>query len=281
MITDMSLDQELERAADALKSADALLVCAGAGMGVGSGLPDFRGDEGFWNAYPPYRNLGVDFMDMANPQWFRKDANFAWGFYGHRRNLYRKTIPHAGFATLLRWGQERGQGYFAFTSNVDGQFQKAGFDPERIVECHGAIDWNQCMKRCGAEIFKAGPETIEIDETTMRAADPLPACPECGGLARPNILMFGDFGWDPNREADQMLRMRQWLDAIDGATMAVVECGAGTAIPSVRSFARNVADTEGTLIRVNPREPQVPVQHVGLAMGAVNALERLDAMLSA
>ena len=55
------------RAAEAVASADALLVGAGAGMGVDSGLPDFRGDEGFWNAYPPFAQRGLSFMDLASP----------------------------------------------------------------------------------------------------------------------------------------------------------------------------------------------------------------------
>ncbi len=57
------------------------MVCAGAGIGVDSGLPDFRGNQGFWRAYPPFAELGLSFVDMANPQWFASDPEFAWGFY--------------------------------------------------------------------------------------------------------------------------------------------------------------------------------------------------------
>ena len=52
-------------------------------MGVDSGLPDFRGDRGFWKAYPPYAKLGLHFAEMANPRWFDSDPELAWGFYGH------------------------------------------------------------------------------------------------------------------------------------------------------------------------------------------------------
>ena len=61
-----------------------LLFTAGAGMGVDSGLPDFRGDKGFWKAYPAL--FGHSFSDMANPSWFDSDPRLAWGFYGHRLN---------------------------------------------------------------------------------------------------------------------------------------------------------------------------------------------------
>lgn len=58
------MDEEIQRAAELISEADALLITAGAG--VDSGLPDFRGNEGFWNAYPPYRKLGRSFIEMAN-----------------------------------------------------------------------------------------------------------------------------------------------------------------------------------------------------------------------
>src|SRR5271170_6633192 len=98
------LESALRRAADAIGEADALLIGAGAGMGVDSGLPDFRGNEGFWKAYPPFRQRKLSFVELANPVWFRSDPRQAWGFYGHRLNLYRNTRPHDGFDTLLAWG---------------------------------------------------------------------------------------------------------------------------------------------------------------------------------
>ena len=81
------MDEAIQRAAELIAEADALLITAGAGMGVDSGLPDFRGNEGFWNAYPPYRNLGRSYVEMANPQGFSSDPAFACGFYGHPLNL--------------------------------------------------------------------------------------------------------------------------------------------------------------------------------------------------
>ena len=74
------IDHALDRAALAIATADALLIGAGAGMGVDSGLPDFRGKEGFWRAYPPYQRLGLDFVALANPRWFTEDADPGLGF---------------------------------------------------------------------------------------------------------------------------------------------------------------------------------------------------------
>src|SRR5438067_12692126 len=100
----MSIDDRLQQAVAAITRADALLIGAGAGMGVDSGLPDFRGDQGFWNSYPPYQKLGLDFISLADPRWFRDDPTLAWGFYGHRLDLYRNTSPPDGVHMLRRWG---------------------------------------------------------------------------------------------------------------------------------------------------------------------------------
>ena len=114
---------DLQRAADAILNAKALIFTSGAGMGVDSGLPDFRGPEGFWRAYPALKDKGLHLQSMSNPSWFVKDPQFAWGFFGHRYNLYSGAEPHQGFEIILNWGQRMERGYFAFTSNVDGHAQ--------------------------------------------------------------------------------------------------------------------------------------------------------------
>jgi len=273
-------DRAIGAAAELIAGAEALLVCAGAGMGVDSGLPDFRGSEGFWNAYPPFRKLGLDFYDLANPEWFSADPELAWGFYGHRLNLYRRTVPHAGFALLLEWAEGKPGGHFVFTSNVDGQFQKAGFPEESIHECHGSILHLQCAAGCRGPVWPAGDAAIAVDGETMRARPPLPSCPFCGRLARPNVLMFGDGGWQPRRSQEQALKLRDWLEAAESKKLAIVECGAGTAVPSVRRMSEQLLERPGTrLVRINAREADVPAGQVGLAGNALAMLAAIDDLL--
>src|ERR1700712_4392664 len=106
----MHLESDIASAIALIQSADGILITAGAGMGVDSGLPDFRGDQGFWKAYPRYAELGLNFAELANPRWFQKDPYLAWGFYGHRLHLYRTTVPHAGFALLRAWAEKMAAG---------------------------------------------------------------------------------------------------------------------------------------------------------------------------
>lgn len=269
--------KDLERAAELVDGADAILVCAGAGMGVDSGLPDFRGDQGFWRAYPPYERLGLSFAELADPRHFAEDPALAWGFYGHRLELYRNTKPHEGFTLLKNWGDGKPGGAAVFTSNVDGQFQRAGFG--LVAEAHGSIHHLQCALPCGDEIWPAEGEPPRVDEETMRATGPLPSCARCGGLARPNILMFGDYDWISQRTDEQARAVADWRR--EHKNTVVIELGAGQAVPTVRRYAELSSAATGALIRVNPREPEI--RHgrgVSLADGARTAVRAIDALLT-
>lgn len=269
----------IERAAGLIAAADAVVIAAGAGMGVDSGLPDFRGNAGFWKAYPALAAEGTAFMDIANPAVFLADPRRAWGFYGHRLDLYRRSLPHEGYRLLRRWGEAKRQGYFVFTSNVDGHFQKAGFDPLRIDECHGSIHRLQCLVPCSPSLWPASGLQPVVDEARCELRGPLPACPHCGAIARPNILMFHDSGWIEERRALQAARCRDWLEQV--RRPVVIEIGAGLNIPTVRHFAdRVVLRHGGSLIRINPREADPgSVPGIGISAGALETLTAIGALL--
>lgn len=268
------LEEDIDRAAALVAAADGLLVAAGAGMGVDSGLPDFRGSAGFWRAYPPLGRLGLAFHEMACPATFDSDPRLAWGFYGHRLALYRATRPHAGFRILRRLAAGTSGGAFVFTSNVDGQFQAAGFDPAAIVECHGSIHHLQCTRPCCDAVWPADELAPDVDMDACRLISALPLCPRCGALARPNILMFNDGAWLPERTEAQVARFMRWRAGL--RRPAVIELGAGIDIPSVR----RMAESQGVpVIRINPREAAVR-NGVALPLGALDALHRLAAALN-
>ncbi|WP_218871327.1 WYL domain-containing protein [Chitinibacter bivalviorum] len=269
-----------KQAAQVLEGADALLITAGAGMGVDSGLPDFRGDHGFWQAYPALGKAQIAFTDVASPHTFKNDPALAWGFYGHRLNLYRATIPHAGFHLLREWGEQLEHGYQVYTSNVDGQFQKAGFDSQRIVECHGSIHHLQCLNACNGKIESADWFEPQIDADACRILSQMPTCPDCGALMRPNILMFGDWEWQQDRCIEQQQHMNQWLNR--PKRLVIIEMGAGTAIATIRRLNERIMTQQQqlnpNLIRINPTEPDGPAGTISLQTGALNGLQLIQSM---
>jgi NAD-dependent SIR2 family protein deacetylase len=267
-----SLKHLYQKAADYIKQADSLLITAGAGIGVDSGLPDFRGTTGFWQAYPALGRKGMTFEKIAHPDNFRDDPKTAWGFYGHRLNLYRETDHHLGFKLLKAIGESMPKGYFVYTSNVDGQFQKAGFPEEKINECHGSIHHLQCSElksemQCN-HIWSADDLKIKTDDINCQSTSELPVCPHCGSIARPNILMFYDFAWLPSRNVEQKKRYDAFLE--QASNLVIIEVGAGTAIPTVR----HQGDFQyGSLIRINPREPELNKKEgISIQVGALEAL---------
>ncbi|CUI04655.1 SIR2 family NAD-dependent protein deacylase [Massilia antarctica] len=276
-MTNTSLDQACADAAALIAQADGLAITAGAGMGIDSGLPDFRGDQGFWRAYPALGNHGLRFTEIANPRAFRERPELAWGFYGHRLQLYRRTVPHAGFGLLNQTAARLPGGAFVFTSNVDGQFQRSGMAEERVVECHGSIEKLQCLGDCGQPTWSAQEFVPVVDEEQCLLTCALPRCPRCGDIARPNILMFGDRLWDCVYADKQEHRLDTWLARQSRAV--IIEIGAGTWIPSVRVFGES---QQRPLIRVNPGESDVGSQRdIGIALGALDGISRIAAALDA
>jgi NAD-dependent SIR2 family protein deacetylase len=272
------IEQYIQQAYVVIQSADSILITAGAGMGVDSGLPDFRGNEGFWKAYPIAKSRHLSFESLANPEWFWKEPSLAWAFYGHRLNLYRDTVPHEGFRMLLDLCKSKNDDYFVVTSNVDGQFQKAGFDPNKIYEIHGSIHHFQCTGSKDHGVWSAENEIVTVDMKAFKASEPYPSCPECGKIARPNILMFGDWDWLDKRSQYQLKRYADWKKKVasEKIKVAVIEIGAGTAIPSIRRMSESVAkEFRTTLIRINPRDYQGLPGTLKLPFGGLEGISRL------
>jgi NAD-dependent SIR2 family protein deacetylase len=268
--------QAVEQAVAWLREADGLLVTAGAGIGVDSGLPDFRGNEGLWRAYPALGAARIGFEAIANPASFADDPALAWGVYGHRLKLYRDVVPHQGFTILQRWSQRMRHGAFVRTSNVDGQFQRAGFPERSVAECHGSIHHLQCVSPCCPSIWSAtGFEPI-VDEPACRLVGPYPRCPACGAIARPNVLMFYDAAWLSQRTDAQEERLHRWLGSV--SRLVTVELGAGTTLPTIRRFSERHGPR---VIRINAREPQIdPAKGIGIQGGALETLVALDHALT-
>lgn len=272
----MTIEPTITRAAELIDQADGLLITAGAGMGVDSGLPDFRGREGFWNAYPALGKARIDFTEIANPQAFRSDPELAWGFYGHRLNLYRSTKPHDGFKVLLNWAESKEHGAFVYTSNVDGQFKKAGFSESQIHECHGSIHYLQCSDSACGEVWPANDFYPEVAHVECMLTSSIPRCPSCQKLARPNILMFGDAHWVPDRYDQQFQSLKSWLQIPQ--RLVVVELGAGLAVPTVRYFGE---DLGVPLIRVNIQDLEGDRSNIlSIPLGASDALSMINDSLN-
>ncbi|QCP47896.1 RNA polymerase subunit sigma [Trinickia violacea] len=269
----MNDNPEIRRAADWVRSADGIVIAAGAGMSVDSGLPDFRGTGGLWTSLLPAGMTEWDVGSLTQGECFIDKPVDAWRFYGRALQVCRQVAPHAGYAMLRRWAERASRGAFVFTSNVDGHFQAAGFDEARIVECHGTINFMQCAEPCSDAIWVSGSVMDGVDIDTLTPSD-LPRCQHCGRLARPNFLMFDDTSWIGTRTSLQWERLRTWLGTV--AKPVVIELGAGTVVLSVRMFSESV---RGALIRINLSECAVVGDGVGIRGSALQILSAIDEVM--
>lgn len=160
------------------------------------------------------------------------------------------------------------RGACVFTSNVNGQFQKAGFPDEKIVDVHGSIHYLQCLVPCGPHIWPAEALEPVVDEARCELLSPVPVCPYCGAVARPNILMFGDASYLSGCRVQKAKALEHWLE--QARRPVVIEIGAGDDMPTVRRFGEAVGTT---LIRINPEaQPVHQGRFISLRATALQAL---------
>jgi NAD-dependent SIR2 family protein deacetylase len=170
--------------------------------------------------------------------------------------------------------EQKEHGAFVVTSNVDGQFQKAGFSAQRICEVHGSIHRLQCMDGA-CSVWAADAFQPKVDESSCRLISDLPHCPQCGSVARPNILMFSDWGWNEQSTVMQRKRLEAWLAGV--GRLVTIEIGAGKDIPTIRSMGERM---EGKLIRINPKDYWMkPGKGVSIAMGGLDTLNHIKSAI--
>jgi len=234
-------------------NAEVVLVLAGAGMSVDSNLPTYRGKEGFWNAYPLYKDLQKNYACMMSSNGLVKDAHFAWGFFAHQYELYKNAVPHKGYINLLKLCKSK-KDYFVVTTNVDGLFLKAGFPKDHLHEAHGTIHKLQCNIPCRRIAWEIDELIVEVDYATMNALDPLPLCPCCGAVSRPNIFMFGDTDESYVWEEAQIsaTKFREWRDRNKDKKVLILEIGVGA--DGLKRHAKKYLGefSDVTLVRINP-----------------------------
>lgn len=260
-----------------LESAAAIVINSGAGMGVDSGLSDYRGNDGQWGAVEG--DTGKSIFESVNPQAFLDEPAYSWNLFGQRIKDYAETEPHQGFYILKKWIENYQLDYFCLTSNIDGHFQKAGYSPEKVRELHGTLAFFQSSQpELSTEIWKnelSGDEIIENADNGI-----FPICPFSKVNARPNTYMFRDDTYVSTRSDMQKERFQQFLDRHQGGNIIIFEIGSGPHVQSIRMKTRMLkTDYKAKIVRINPKDFKIKPPHIGIAKGALVALREIDEYL--
>ncbi len=174
----------------ALAGDRCLTVLTGAGISAESGIPTFRGPEGYWQIGS--RNYKPE--EIGTLAMFQRDPDEVWRWYLYRRTVCQKARPNRGHQAVVALEAAFGDRFMLITQNVDGLHERAGSSSERTLHVHGSLDYIRCSEACTIEVHPF-PEGIGAygRETELSDADrALLICPHCGALARPHVLWFDE-----------------------------------------------------------------------------------------
>ena len=204
-----------------------VFVLTGAGVSAESGIPTFRGKDGYW------RNL--DPTKLATPEAFARDPQLVWDWYRERRQRIRNAQPNAAHEAIARLAQRTDE-FLLVTQNVDDLHARAGVAAEKMVQIHGDIFVTRCS-RC----------EFERHEYEQEHEHGLPKCPDCHARVRPGVIWFGE-----QLSRNQLERVENFLDG--GACDVVIVAGTTATFGYIIDWALRGSRNGAELIEVNPEE---------------------------
>ncbi len=259
---------------DLVKNSECIIVLAGAGMSVDSGINAYRGDDGFWNKELEINGLRINQLDLMSHQSFEENPDKSWSLIAYLLDLFEEKQPHLGYYALLSLLDKKD--YFVYTSNIDKQFLKSGYDEKRIVECHGSIYKMQCTDILERENWNT--PKLELDYSKFTLNQDYPKCPKCEQPCRPNLFLFGDFFWISKDYLEQEKKYNDWKKSIfeSNKKVLVFEIGAGTTVNTLRKESERLSKLDIPIIRINTSEFQVSQPNeISISASALEAIENI------
>ncbi len=242
------MDDQLSRLEDLLRGLEGrrgkVSVLTGAGISAESGIPTFRGPEGYWTVgSEEYRP-----EEMATQAMFSVDPWEVWAWYLYRRTVCRKASPNPGHFAVTRMEEILGDRFRLITQNVDGLHLRAGSTAERTFQIHGNLHFVRCAAACSSRLYPIPSKMQDkgrnqpLNEQEKAALH----CPGCGGMTRPHVLWFDEFYDEHFYRANSAI---QWASGSE--LLLVVGTAGATTLPM--QIGQTVSQNpDAVLIDVNP-----------------------------
>jgi NAD-dependent deacetylase len=239
-----------------------VFVLTGAGVSAESGIPTFRGKDGYW------RN--VDPTKLATPEAFARDPQLVWNWYRERRERIRNARPNAAHQAIAQLAARTDE-FLLVTQNVDDLHTRAGMPAEKMVQIHGDIFVTRCSRcdfSCGGTVGSPEPpDACVVQPTDARLKshngceataglsiaaisiqrDEIPKCPRCAGFIRPGVVWFGE-----ELPRNELQRVENFLGG--GGCDVVIVAGTTATFGYIVDWALRGSRGGGELIEVNPEE---------------------------
>lgn len=226
--------------------ADArVTVLTGAGISAESGIPTFRGPEGYWTVgsrvYMP--------QEMATLNMFRHDPLAVWQWYLYRLGVCLHAEPNPGHSALADMEHRLGDRFGLITQNIDNLHIRAGNSLQRTYQIHGNINYTRCSVQCNGdlrllpdEVKKQGSENTLTEKEVSSLH-----CPDCGAWLRPHVLWFDEYYDEENFRFESSM-------ALAGNTDLLIIIGTSGATNLPNQVANMVYDRGKTIIDINIEE---------------------------
>lgn len=217
-------------------------VLTGAGISAESGIPTFRGTEGYWTLGS--RNYMPE--EMATARLFARHPEEVWRWYLYRFGICRHAIPNAAHEALVELERGLAERFSLVTQNIDGLHRRAGSSQPRTFCIHGQAALVRCSKDCGVGLLPL-PDLGQFDaQTTLSPAHTSALhCPSCGAWLRPHVLWFDECYDEENYRADSAMRAAARADLL-----LVIGTSGATNLPS--QIGELCLRTGAAIVDVNP-----------------------------
>lgn len=246
------LEAQLDRVAGWIERAERLLFITGAGISADSGLPTYRGIGGLYDRELTDEGLRIE--EALSGDVFSVRPDITWKYLAQIEAACRGVAPNAAHRAIELLERERPES-LVFTQNIDGLHRRAG--TRSLIEIHGNLQ----RLACTACAFRVRSETLEGWEIP-------PRCPECGGIVRPEVVLFG--------EALPAGAMDRFLDALELGFDAVFSIGTSSAFPYIAQPVVWAARSGIPTVEINPEVTALSgVVDVHLPLGAAVAMTAL------
>lgn len=225
-------------------SAPKVAVLSGAGISAESGIPTFRGPEGYWRVgareYRP--------QEMATLAMFRQKPWEVWSWYLYRRWVCSLAQPNPGHLGVARLEHSLGSRFRLITQNVDGLHLQAGNSLERTFQIHGNLHFMRCARSCSPGVFPMPlpPQPREKNQPVTGPERERLVCPDCGGLSRPHVLWFDECYDECFYRFESTLR---WAE--ETGLLLVVGTSGATSLPQ-QTAAIVFGNPEAVVVDINP-----------------------------
>ncbi len=232
---------------DAIKGERKITFLVGAGLSAESGIPTFRGKDGFWTDgsrnYTPQEIGTKKMFDVAFDQ--------VWRWFLYRISICNKAVPNQGHIELSKIENLIPDRFSLISQNVDGLHFRKETNTQNVFLIHGDLRFMRCSEECTKNVFPIPTAIIEKDRdrNTPFTYDEslLLVCPNCGEPTRPHVLWFDEYYNEHHYHLHKVLKI-----AKDTGLLFIIGTSGATNLP--QKIVENTLKRQGAVIDINPND---------------------------